>query len=84
MIKLDRICREADVMLIFARSYGLTGFVRISLKVTYYKFMVFFFSFAPFSEACVGLTETAIKRILRLKILEPGVSLFLVCGRNMQ
>ncbi|KAK7312712.1 hypothetical protein VNO77_36795 [Canavalia gladiata] len=32
MIKLDRICREANVMLIFARSYGLTGFVRISLK----------------------------------------------------
>ncbi|XP_057955704.1 NEDD8-activating enzyme E1 regulatory subunit AXR1-like [Malania oleifera] len=32
MIKLDRICREASVLLIFARSYGLTGFVRISLK----------------------------------------------------
>ncbi|KAL1362776.1 hypothetical protein AAHE18_03G105000 [Arachis hypogaea] len=32
MIKLDRICREANVILIFARSYGLTGFVRISLK----------------------------------------------------
>ncbi|KAK7257545.1 hypothetical protein RIF29_31587 [Crotalaria pallida] len=32
MIKLDRICREANVMLVFARSYGLTGFVRISLK----------------------------------------------------
>ncbi|KAI4310359.1 hypothetical protein MLD38_035342 [Melastoma candidum] len=32
MIKLDKICREANVMLIFARSYGLTGFVRISLK----------------------------------------------------
>ncbi|OIW05949.1 hypothetical protein TanjilG_07225 [Lupinus angustifolius] len=32
MIKLDRICREANAMLIFARSYGLTGFVRISLK----------------------------------------------------
>lgn len=31
-IKLDQICREANVMLIFARSYGLTGFVRISLK----------------------------------------------------
>ena len=27
-------------MLIFARSYGLTGFVRISLKVFCYKFMV--------------------------------------------
>ncbi|KAG2716997.1 hypothetical protein I3760_03G153800 [Carya illinoinensis] len=32
MLKLDRICREANVMLIFARSYGLTGFVRISVK----------------------------------------------------
>ncbi|XP_031278694.1 NEDD8-activating enzyme E1 regulatory subunit AXR1-like [Pistacia vera] len=32
MVKLDRICREANVMLIFARSYGLTGLVRISLK----------------------------------------------------
>ncbi|EXC01252.1 NEDD8-activating enzyme E1 regulatory subunit [Morus notabilis] len=32
MIKLDRICREANVMLIFARSYGLTGLVRISMK----------------------------------------------------
>lgn len=32
MIKLDRICREENVMLIFARSYGLTGLVRISLK----------------------------------------------------
>ncbi|KAH1220813.1 NEDD8-activating enzyme E1 regulatory subunit AXR1 [Glycine max] len=26
MIKLDQICREVNVMLIFARSYGLTGF----------------------------------------------------------
>lgn len=33
MIKLDRICREANVMLVFARSYGLTGLVRVSLKV---------------------------------------------------
>ncbi|KAG8387042.1 hypothetical protein BUALT_Bualt03G0211900 [Buddleja alternifolia] len=32
MVKLDRICRAANVMLIFARSYGLTGFVRISVK----------------------------------------------------
>lgn len=61
MIKLDRICREANVMLIFARSYGLTGFVRISLKVICYKFMVkFFFSIFPFSEACVRLTNTTI------------------------
>ncbi|AEC08680.1 unnamed protein product [Arabidopsis thaliana] len=32
MVKLDRICREANVMLVLARSYGLTGFVRISVK----------------------------------------------------
>ncbi|XP_044466968.1 NEDD8-activating enzyme E1 regulatory subunit AXR1 isoform X2 [Mangifera indica] len=32
MVKLDRICRDANVMLIFARSYGLTGLVRISVK----------------------------------------------------
>ncbi|GLT59225.1 hypothetical protein SLA2020_320580 [Shorea laevis] len=32
MVKLDRICREANVMLIFTRSYGLTGLVRISVK----------------------------------------------------
>nr|GEY25676.1 NEDD8-activating enzyme E1 regulatory subunit AXR1-like [Tanacetum cinerariifolium]GEY38829.1 NEDD8-activating enzyme E1 regulatory subunit AXR1-like [Tanacetum cinerariifolium] len=32
MVKLDRICRDANVMLIFARSYGLSGFVRISMK----------------------------------------------------
>ncbi|CAI8616155.1 unnamed protein product [Vicia faba] len=32
MVKLDLICRNANVILIFARSYGLTGFVRISLK----------------------------------------------------
>ncbi|CAA7049551.1 unnamed protein product [Microthlaspi erraticum] len=32
MVKLDRICREANVKLIIARSYGLTGFVRISVK----------------------------------------------------
>ncbi|KAL4620139.1 hypothetical protein ACB092_06G131900 [Castanea dentata] len=32
MVKLDRICREANVTLIFARSYGLTGLVQISIK----------------------------------------------------
>ncbi|KAF2284953.1 hypothetical protein GH714_032992 [Hevea brasiliensis] len=32
MVKLDKICREANVKLIFARSYGLTGFVRVSVK----------------------------------------------------
>lgn len=36
MVKLDKICREANVILIFARSYGLAGFVRISLKVLWY------------------------------------------------
>lgn len=40
MIKLDRICREANVMLIFARSYGLTGLVRISTKVIYAFFFL--------------------------------------------
>lgn len=33
MVKLDRICREANIILIFARSYGLMGFVRIGVKV---------------------------------------------------
>ena len=33
MLKLDKICRDANTMLVIARSYGLTGFVRISLKV---------------------------------------------------
>lgn len=37
MVKLDIICRQANVMLIFARSYGLTGLVRISVKVTCYS-----------------------------------------------
>ncbi|KAL3615593.1 NEDD8-activating enzyme E1 regulatory subunit axr1 [Castilleja foliolosa] len=33
MVKLDKkICLDANVMLIFARSYGLTGFVRINVK----------------------------------------------------
>ncbi|XP_021774138.1 NEDD8-activating enzyme E1 regulatory subunit AXR1-like isoform X2 [Chenopodium quinoa] len=32
MIKLDRICREANVTLVYARSYGLTGLVRVSVK----------------------------------------------------
>ena len=53
MIKLDRICREANVMLIFARSYGLTGIVRISLKVICYKFMVkVFFLYAILKSMC--------------------------------
>ncbi|XP_031500977.1 NEDD8-activating enzyme E1 regulatory subunit AXR1-like isoform X2 [Nymphaea colorata] len=32
VVKLDRICRKEDIMLIVARSYGLTGLVRISVK----------------------------------------------------
>lgn len=32
MVKLDRLCRKAQVMLVFARSYGLCGFVRVSVK----------------------------------------------------
>ena len=45
-------------MLIFALSNGLTGFVRISLKVFCYKFMVkVFFFYLPFSKACVGLAD---------------------------
>ncbi|KAL2930463.1 NEDD8-activating enzyme E1 regulatory subunit AXR1 [Bienertia sinuspersici] len=32
MIKIDKICREANVKLVFARSYGLTGLVRVSVK----------------------------------------------------
>ncbi|RID42925.1 hypothetical protein BRARA_J02778 [Brassica rapa] len=33
MVKLDRICREANVKLVFVRSYGLAGIVRVSVKV---------------------------------------------------
>lgn len=33
MVELDRICREANVKLVFVRSYGLAGFVRVSVKV---------------------------------------------------
>nr|GEW04533.1 NEDD8-activating enzyme E1 regulatory subunit AXR1-like [Tanacetum cinerariifolium] len=32
MVKLDHICRDTNVMLIFARSYGLSGFVPSSMK----------------------------------------------------
>ncbi|KAI8008160.1 NEDD8-activating enzyme E1 regulatory subunit AXL [Camellia lanceoleosa] len=41
MVKLDRICREANVMLIFAHSYGLTGFVRISVKKEFHVICLF-------------------------------------------
>ena len=33
MVKLDRICREANVKVVFVRSYGLAGLVRVSVKV---------------------------------------------------
>ncbi|KAL0916902.1 hypothetical protein M5K25_014455 [Dendrobium thyrsiflorum] len=32
LLKLDKICRQSNVMLLVARSYGLTGLVRICLK----------------------------------------------------
>ncbi|OAY78992.1 NEDD8-activating enzyme E1 regulatory subunit [Ananas comosus] len=32
LLLLDKICRKANVMLVVARSYGLTGMVRISVK----------------------------------------------------
>lgn len=32
LLKLDAICRKKNVMLLFARSYGLTGLVRISVQ----------------------------------------------------
>lgn len=35
LLLLDKICRKANVMLVVARSYGLTGMVRISVKVIY-------------------------------------------------
>lgn len=35
ILKLDKICRQANVMLVVARSYGLAGLVRISLKVVF-------------------------------------------------
>ncbi|KAG1368339.1 NEDD8-activating enzyme E1 regulatory subunit AXR1 [Cocos nucifera] len=32
LLKLDKICRQANVILVVARSYGLSGLVRVSLK----------------------------------------------------
>ncbi|KQK12447.1 NEDD8-activating enzyme E1 regulatory subunit AXR1 isoform X5 [Brachypodium distachyon] len=32
LLKLDGICRAADIVLVAARSYGLTGLVRVSVK----------------------------------------------------
>ncbi|KAG2259401.1 hypothetical protein Bca52824_078695 [Brassica carinata] len=33
MVKLDRICREENIKLVFVRSYGLAGIVRVSIKI---------------------------------------------------
>jgi hypothetical protein len=33
LLKLDSICRSANIVLVAARSYGLTGLVRVSIKV---------------------------------------------------
>ncbi|XP_013603980.1 PREDICTED: NEDD8-activating enzyme E1 regulatory subunit-like [Brassica oleracea var. oleracea] len=33
MVKLDRICREENNKLVFVRSYGLVGIVRVSIKI---------------------------------------------------
>jgi amyloid beta precursor protein binding protein 1 len=33
LLKLDEICRQQNVMLIIARSYGLAGLLRISVEV---------------------------------------------------
>lgn len=51
MVKLDRICRDANVLLIFARSYGLTGLVRISLKVTCLSLLLIFFPYLGILES---------------------------------
>ncbi|KAI5420310.1 hypothetical protein KIW84_044189 [Lathyrus oleraceus] len=32
MVELDRVCMNVNVILIFSHSFGLTGFIRISLK----------------------------------------------------
>lgn len=32
LLKLDKVCRQANVTLVVARSFGLTGLVRISMK----------------------------------------------------
>lgn len=33
LLKLEEICRQHNVMLVIARSYGLAGLVRISVRV---------------------------------------------------
>ena len=39
LLKLDDICRKADIVLVAARSYGLTGLVRVSVKVLWYIYV---------------------------------------------
>lgn len=60
MVKLERICREANVMLIFARSYGLTGFIRICVKVVGLKNIIFlawhFLQFAIWMKMIVAMS----------------------------
>ena len=65
-------------MLIFACSYGLTGFVRIILKVFCYKFMVKVFFSICHSQKHVLDWQITIERVLRLKIL----SKFEIWGSN--
>lgn len=33
LLKLEEICRQQQVMLVIARSYGLSGLVRLSVRV---------------------------------------------------
>ena len=32
LLKLDGICRSNDIVLVVARSYGLVGYLRVSLQ----------------------------------------------------
>jgi hypothetical protein len=34
LLKLEEICRQEKVMVVIARSYGLVGLVRISIRVS--------------------------------------------------
>ena len=79
MIKLDRICREANVMLIFSRFYGLTYWFcshqfEGNLLQVYGQSL---FSICH-SQKHVLDWQIAIERILRLKIL----SKFEIWGSN--
>lgn len=62
MVKLDKICREANVMLVFARSYGLTGFVRLSVKVICPNFIVVIV--LAFLKVGVRISMLLFKRVL--------------------